>query len=453
MNVDTKIKLKRFQPRSYQVPLMDAILNKGYERVLGILPRRAGKDITAFNICIIYLLREVCTIYYIFPTYAQGKKVLWEAINNDGQRILDYYLPLELRESTNSQEMKIRLKNGSLFQVVGSDNFDSLMGTNPKGVVFSEYALQDPRAYQYIRPILVANAGWALFISTPRGKNHLWELYEIAKQNPDWFVSKLTIEDTRHIPLHLIEKEKAEGLISEDLILQEYYTSFEMGIENTVYGKYLDRLRVKGQVGHVEWESAFKVHTAWDLGVDDTNVIIFYQIIGQMIRIIDYYDHDGVGLDHYIKVLQEKPYIYGRHIAPHDIRQRVFTQGAITRFDKARQLGINFVIAPDILVVDGIEAVRSSFNKFWIDEYKCSPLLKALENYRYEKDPRTGKKTSKPLHNWASHPCDALRYLAVSLPKTRDGSSAEELDRRYRETVMGPNANMPSIFRDDLPPY
>ena len=167
MNIETQIKLDRFEPRPYQVPIIEAIEDKGYKRVLAILPRRAGKDITAFNLCIRALLRKVCVIYYIFPTYSQGKKILWDSITNSGQKILDY-IPDELLISKNSQEMKLKFTNGSLFQIVGSDNYDSLMGTNPQGVVFSEYALQDSRAYQYIRPILTANEGWALFISTPK---------------------------------------------------------------------------------------------------------------------------------------------------------------------------------------------------------------------------------------------------------------------------------------------
>lgn len=177
-----------------------------------------------------------------------------------------------------------------------SDNFNALMGTNPRGVVFSEYALQDPRAYQFIRPILTANDGWTVFISTPRGKNHLWELYNIARNSPDWFCCKMTVEETGHISLHEIEREKAEGLMYDDLILQEYYTSFDMDIEGAYYAKYVDKMRVEGKIGDVPWESSFKVHTAWDLGVRDNTCIIFFQVIGQTIRVIDTYENSKVGL-------------------------------------------------------------------------------------------------------------------------------------------------------------
>lgn len=164
IRVEDQIVLNKFKPRDYQLPILDAIENKRYKRVMAIMPRRAGKDLTAFNLCIRECIRKQCVIYYIFPTFAQARRVIWDSILTSGERFLDF-VPKGVIEATNAQEMKIRFKNGSLFQLVGSDNFDSLMGTNPQGIVFSEYALQDPRAYQFMRPILAANNGWALFIN------------------------------------------------------------------------------------------------------------------------------------------------------------------------------------------------------------------------------------------------------------------------------------------------
>ena len=450
MSVETKIHLNRFHLRPYQIPLFDAVENKNYRRVLIIWPRRAGKDVAAFNLCIRAALKKVQVIYYIFPTYSQGRKILFDSITNDGKRILDY-IPKELIEATNIQEMKIKFKNGSLIQVVGSDNYDSLVGTNPQLCVFSEYALQDPRAYQYIRPILTANDGCAIFLSTPRGKNSLWDLYQISIHSKDWFCQKLTVEDTGHIPLAEIEREKQSGEMSEDLIMQEYYTSFDMGIEGSYYAKYLDRMRVKGQIGLVPWEPGFKVHTAWDIGVRDSTCVIFFQTIGQTVRIIDCYENSKVGLEHYITVLKQKEYVYGKHIAPHDIQVREFGTG-MTRLEKARQLGVSFTLAPSISIEDGIESVRSALGKIWIDEHTCKPLIKALENYRQEYDIKRKVYSARPLHDWSSHWADAMRYMAISLPKTKDGLSPEELDRRYND-AMGFNSTLPAVFRDDLPNY
>jgi phage terminase large subunit len=449
-NVEIQRKLNSFKPRPYQLPILKA-LDSGFKRVLAILPRRAGKDITALNYVIRRMYEDPGVYYYIFPTYSQAKKVIWDSITNEGTRILDYF-PSELIIQKNSQEMKIRMhtRNGqeSLFQLIGSDNYDSLVGTNPKGCVFSEYALQDPMAYQFLRPILTANGGWALFISTPRGKNHLWALTQIAENSPDWFYLKLTVGDTEHIPLEEIEKEKAEGLMSEDMIQQEYFTSFTMGIEGSYYSKYVDQAKREQRIGEVPWENGFKVHTAWDIGVRDSTTIIFFQNIGQTVRIIDCYENSKHGLEHYAQVIHNKPYVYGLHIAPHDIAVREWGSG-MTRIEKAKELGIRFSTASQVEISDGIESVRSLFSKLWIDEKKCMSLIKALENYRQEFDAKKKIYKPHPLHDWSSHWADAMRYLSVSLPKTRDSLSKEELEKRYQKAMYGTQGNLPPMFREE----
>lgn len=449
MKVETQIQLNKFIARDYQLPLVKEFLAGTKKRYLAIWPRRAGKDICAYNLCFRAALKKIGTYFYIFPTFSSGRRILWDAISNDGTRVLDF-LPRELIESRNEQLMRIKLVNGSMIQILGSDNFDnSLIGTNAKGMIFSEYALQDERAYSYSRPILTANDGWALFVSTPRGKNHLYTMYEIASQSDDWFVSKLTVEDTGHIPLFEIEKERASGEMSDDLIEQEYYTSFSMGIEGSYYSKYIDKMKLNSQIGLTPWEPAFKVNTAWDLGVRDSTCIIWFQVIGTTVRIIDCYENNKQGLEHYVKVVESKPYSYGRHFAPHDIRVQEFGSG-LTRIEKARQLGIKFAVADDISIVDGIEAVRSALSKIWIDEKNCAPLIKALENYRQEFDVKKKIYKSHPLHNWASHFADCMRYLCISLPKTRDGATAEDIDKRYKQAMYGDQHNYPAVFRNDV---
>jgi phage terminase large subunit len=451
----TQIVLDKFQPRFYQSPIIDAIENRGYKRVLAILPRRAGKDLTAFNLCIRECIRKPCVIYYIFPTYSQAKKVIWDSVTNTGDRILDY-VPAALVDSMNSQEMKIRFKNGSLLQLVGSDNYDSLMGTNPQGVVFSEYALQDPRAYQYIRPILTANQGWALFISTPRGKNHLWELYQIAITNPAWFTLKLTVDDTKHIPLSEIDKERTEGIMSEDLIQQEYFTSFTMGVEGAYYAHYIDKMRLEGRIGRVPWNSGYKVHTACDLGSNKTKdsfAMIFFQVIGQAINIIDFWDTSKAGFEMIAKYMFSKPYQYGKHFAPVDVEASEVGTG-MSRIEKAKELGINYIkLKKELKLANGIEAVRTTLSRTWIDDTYCAKLIKALENYREDFDPKTQSYKGSPRKDWTEHPADAMRYLCNSLYFIKDGLTPEKLEKMYQEAVYGTNSNMPSVFRDDLPPY
>jgi len=369
---------------------------------------------------------------------------LWDGINSDGERIIDY-IPKELIVNKNDSEMKIRLINGSILQMVGSQDVDWVRGTACYGAVFSEYAMQDPEAWSVVRPILAQNDGWALFCSTPKGKNSFWDLYQLAQESPKWYCSKLTVDDIDYISKETLEDERKE--MSEDLFLQEYKCSFSAGVEGAYYSKYLAKMKLNGQIGDVPYESSFPVHTAWDLGMSDSTVIIFFQVIGQTVRIIDCYENSSKGLEHYVSILRSKDYIYSdKHMAPHDIAVRELGTG-MSRLEKARSLGINFLTAPNLPIIDGIEAVRSTLGKMWIDATRCERLIKAIDNYRKEWDSKKKVYRDKPLHDQWSDFCDALRYMCVSLPKTRDGLTPEDLDKRYNEAMYGSD-NLPPMFQD-----
>lgn len=441
------IYLDQFKPRAYQDCLFDAVFKKQYKRIMAIWPRRAGKDLTAWNICIRQLIQKSCVIFYVFPTFALGRRILWDALTIDGYRILDY-LPKELIESKNEQLMRIRLINGSLFQVLGSDKFDkSMIGTNAHGMVFSEFAVSEPLSYSLSLPILDSSDGWALIVSTPRGKNFMYDMYNIAIDNPDhWFVSKLTVDDTKHVSLDKILKSRETGEMSEDLQMQEYWTSFDMGVEGSYYIKYIDRLNIEGQIGHVPWYPSYKVHTAWDIGTNDMTSITFFQYVNNNIYIIDCYENNKHGLEHYIKVLRDKPYIYGKHLGPHDMKNMSFSTG-MTRWEKAKDLGVIFTIVPKIGVMDGIEAVRTILPRCWFDEQKAAGLLKALQNYRQEYDSQRKVYKDVPYHDIHSNYADSMRYLAVGLHFVKEGSTPEEIEKDYREAMYGPQDNLPRFFR------
>jgi len=409
-------------------------------------------------------LDKVGLYLYCLPTYNQGRKVLWDGILSSGERFLSF-IPVELIANKNNAEMKLTLINGSIIQVVGSDNAaQTLVGTNPQGIVFSEWAIANPEAYTFIRPALVYNNGWVIFCSTPRGRNHFYEMNEIARNNPkEWFVSTKTIHDTGVISLEEIEKEKAEGLISDDMIEQEYLCSFSAGCEGSFYFRYVNKMRLENRITYVPFEDAYQVETAWDLGYNDLCVIIWFQRVGQIVRVINVYSNNLQGLEHYAKILREYSekygYQYSKHWAPHDIAVHEFGTGQ-SRIEKAKNLGINFQVRrnkngemssllPNLSVEDGIEAVRSSFQKMWIDEKNCASLIKSLENYRREWDSKKKLYKDNPLHNIDSHFCDAWKYMVLSLTKTRDGlTSPEDLDRRYAETVHGNINNVPRPFQD-----
>ena len=431
-NVETRIKLKKFKFRPYQIPIVDAVENKKHKRVLVILPRRAGKDMTLLQIVLRQALRKTCTIFYIFPSFSNVRKAIWDAITIDGTKIIDYF-PDELCTKNNT-EMKITFINGSIVQFLGSTEYDRLRGTNPYMVVFSEYAYQNPQAYATIRPILAANNGVAIFASTPFGKNHFWDLYQLAKHSPDWFCYKKTVDETQHISPENLALEKSQ--MSHDMFMQEYYVSFERGVAGSVFAKILNEIENNRQITYVPWERSFPVHTAWDIGYADNTAIIFFQVIGKSVHIIDFYENNQQSLEHYIKYLDTKPYKYGRHIAPHDIANHSFSTG-VSRMEMASRLGVNFTIADKLPIQDGIEAAKVLLSRCYIDKENCQKLIKDLNLYRYEWDERRQMYKNTFFHGPESHSVDAFRYMSVMINKISYTTSPEELKERYRRSLYG----------------
>lgn len=215
-----------YVPRSYQIPFLEA-MDRGRKRACLVWHRRSGKTKTLLNFEVKKAFERVGTYYHCFPEYGQGRKIIWDGIDEQGRRLLDTHIPKILRRATNKTEMKIELVCGSIFQIIGADNYDSLVGPNPVGLVLDEWAVSEryKQAWQYFTPILAENKGWAVFPYTPRGRNHGWDLYQMAMTNPDWFCQLLTVEDTQAVSRDVIEGERLSGM-SSDMIEQEFYCSF-----------------------------------------------------------------------------------------------------------------------------------------------------------------------------------------------------------------------------------
>ncbi len=402
-----------YKPRGYQLPLFKAI-DSGTNRAVVVWHRRSGKDKTLINLTAKKMFERVGAYYYFFPTYKQGKKILWNGIDKEGFKFM-HHLPVELRKRTDNTEMLVEMKNGSIFQIIGTDNMDSIVGTNPIGCVFSEYALQDPQAWDFIRPILAENGGWAIFNYTPRGHNHGKELFDLAEKSDNWFCQLLTVDDTGVIPKDVLEQERDEmgqRTGNDALFMQEYYCSFEAPVEGAYYGSQILQAEKDGRITNVPYDPIIPVDTYWDLGVGDSTAIWFVQNVGMEVRIIDYYETSGEGLPHYIKVLQERNYVYGTHNAPHDIKARELTSGK-SRLETASSLGINFRVIPNHSIEDGIEAARNIIARCWFDKDKASRGVSVLKSYHKEWDEKNKTWKDHPTHDWSSHGADAFRYLAI----------------------------------------
>jgi phage terminase large subunit len=387
-------------PKPHQLGVL-RYMEGGGKRAVCVWHRRGGKDTTAANWTSIAAMKRVGTYWHMLPTLRQARLTVWDGINGDGTRIIDQVWPEPLRQKIRHDEMKIELVNGSVWQLVGSDNYDSLVGSNPVGVVFSEWSLTDPRAWDFVRPILAQNGGWAMFIYTPRGKNHGWELLEMARANPDWFTEVLDCHKTNFISDTVIEMERRSGM-SPELIAQEYFCSFEAPNTGSYYGRAIEELGKEGRITKVPYDPNIGVHTWWDLGVNDPTAIWFTQSSHFEHRVIDYYEGSGEGIAHYVKVLNSKPYAYAKdgHHFPHDIKVREFSSGK-SRVDTLAEFGITAQIGANLPVEDGIEAARGILPLCWFDAEKCAYGLKALTSYHRKWDEKKRSFATHPEHDWA----------------------------------------------------
>lgn len=376
--------------------------------------RRSGKTTAALNHLQRSALNEPNSRYaYISPTYKQSKNVAWDLIK--------YYARPIPGVEFNEVELTVRYPNGSRLTLYGADNPDSLRGIGLWGVVFDEYSQQPSNIFtEIIRPALADHAGYAIWIGTPKGKNDFWELFDRHKKDEDWYTLLLKASESKIIPQE--ELNAAAKDMTEDEYLQEFECSFEAAIKGAYYSKELSLARKEGRIADIPYDQRIAVNTYWDLGIGDSTAIIFEQKVGRETHFIDYYEATGEGLAHYAKILKEKPYTYGSHVAPHDIDIRELGSGQ-SRLEIARNLGINFEIAPKLSVEDGINAARLRFNTAYFDEDNCARLLHCLSLYRKEWDDAKGQFRNKPLHDFSSHAADAFRMWAVTPDGARAGPS------------------------------
>lgn len=416
-----------YTPRDYQLPFLRAMDN-GVRNAIQVWHRRTGKDKTDLNFTIKEMMKRVGNYFYVYPTYAQGKKAMWDNIGKDGFPFLGHFPKEILAGPPNQTEMKIKVKNGSQFQIIGSDSIDTVMGTNPAGIVYSEFSLQDPSAADYMSPILLENGGWQVYNFTPRGKNHAYDLYENVKNNPKWFTQILTVDDTGGIITEeMLQSERDRG-VSEEHIRQEYYCDFNGPMEGAVYGAEMRAIQSEGRVCRVPYDPALLVDTWWDIGVGDATAIWFTQTSFTDVRVIDYQEDNGKSMDHYARFIKSKPYAYGSHNGPHDMNQRQ-KNTAKTLADYAKNLGLNFNVCKRESVETGVNAVRMFLRKCVFDE-KCRKGIDGLNAYKYQWDAKKEMYSTKPYHNWASNPADAFRTLAMNHREARVAPKQERPRRQ-----------------------
>ena len=437
-------------PRSYQRAVWRYMQEGGTldaKRAVMVWHRRAGKDETAMQLTAWAALHDKPAVYWhMLPEAEQARKAIWRAVNpHTGMRRIDEAFPPAIRKRTLEQEMVIEFVNGSIWQLVGSDNFNSLVGAGPRGVVFSEYSLANPLAWAFLRPMLLENRGWALFVYTPRGKNHGHTLFEDASKDPLWFAQKLTAYETGIFAPETLERERLEyrrQLGDDDgdaKFRQEYLCDFSAANVGAYYAREFEAIDREGRLTLIPHDPDYPVHTAWDIGFHDSTAIWFAQKKGDRIHLIDYLQGSGYTMDHWAREVLAKKYTYASHIFPPDAAAGDVFVGR--RIDTLRKLfqgktGVIKVL-DQISVMDGIASARRLLTKSVFDKDACAEGVEALQAYRKEWDEDKQDFSPKPKHDWSSHGADAFRYLATGLPENlglREPNPVIDKYRANRET-------------------
>lgn len=407
-------------PRPYQAEALEAF-DAGRKRQILIWHRRAGKDNYALNLASREAQKTPGTYWHLFPQHTQAKKAIWRGISKEGIGFIEQAFPQSIRRATRQVDMQLELNNGSTWQLCGSDRYDSLVGSNPRGVVFSEWALCDPRAWDYIRPILRENAGWVCFITTLRGKNHAYRMAKRLANHPDWFVSEKTVEQTTHhdgrriLTDEDIEAERIEGM-SESMIRQEYYNDPIAALPGSIYGKQIEKLYETKRTGSFPYNSSRPVLASWALDSHDQYTVAFWQFIGGSTFLIGSASYQFEAISDALELaLHSFPWKrVSRHVLPHntpsDMIEVFENRGEVT--DIAPEVESPISITRDQLATMQVDTASRSYVDDDTDGNN-DRLLDALNGYRFRESPGGQSFTNVPVPSWEKHYARAVEVFAT----------------------------------------
>lgn len=418
--------------------------------------RRGGKDLFSLSeILLPEAFEHPGTYQYVWPSLKQGRDSFWEGKDEKGRDVMEKYIPQEMIVHKDNADMKLivaSIGGTSQIQVFGTNKqqYIALRGKPSNGAVFSEYAFQDPRGEENVSPMLAKTGGWAVYNSTPNGNNHYKTGYYLAKQmakkkNSNFYTILATVEDTyghdgkRLVTEAAIQKERDKGK-TEDFINQEYYCSFNQGIEGTYLGKQLQIVTNEGRMLSLAYDESVPVHTAWDLGVGDFMTIIFYQMIGNWVHILDYLEATGYSFVYYAQKLKErhedKGFLYGSYYAPFDIKDREMGSldhketRALSRQEKAEKIGIEFEEVDRTSFENSVDNARAILRrcKFNTDSKGVRLLISHLEQWGRKWNDIVQEYSDWEAKNIHKHAGAAFRYMATVVMEETHTAEWEEDD-------------------------
>ena len=418
-----------YTPRELQNKLHEDLNN--YRFAVLACHRRFGKTVMLINHLIRAALQNKLVnprYAYIAPTYKQAKNIAWDYL-----KMFAGSIPTT---RFNETELRCDLPNGARITLLSSENPDSLRGLALDGVCIDEVAQIEPKLWnEIIRPALSDRKGFCYFIGTPAGMSNLfYELYQHAVADDKWYAYTAPASKTKIIDQE--ELDAAKKQMGDTKYRQEFECDWVANIEGSIYGKIMKKLEDNKQITLMAYDPSLLVSTVFDIGVGDSTAIVFFQKLGNTIRIIDFYENRREGLPHYIQVLKEKDYIYDKHFAPHDIEVQEFSSGK-TRREVAYQLGIRFRILPKLPLEDGIHSLKMILPRCYFNLDKTKPLIDALRHYHRKYNEKMKMFNNKPVHDWSSHACDAMRYLAISINDYEEKNKIRETTAMNEYKIHG----------------
>lgn len=403
-----------FPARPYQRPVVD-FFRKGGKRAYCVWHRKAGKDRTATFIESELAFKRIGLYWHALPKYEDARKVIWDAITPDGKRLIDVNFPPGIIKRRLDHEMKLELVNGSIWQPVGADNFDGLVGAFPVHVSYSEFALMNPKAREFIRPAIAMNDGSELLITTPRGYNHAHTLWQYAKSRADWYTSHLGYADTNVVPAHVIEEERAT--MPGELFRQEWECDFSAANMGAILGRYVEAAEKAGRVHEdvdIDPDGA-GIEISSDIGFRDTATFWYWQPRPDGFALVEYDEDSGLDASEWIPRLKASlRHKLTRIWLPHDAKAKTFQtrHSVVEQFVEA--FGADKVaIVPDAKKQDRINAARMVMPNCHFNRTACKDGLDGLRNWSFEYNEDTKTFSKEPKHDWASHPGDGFSYGAL----------------------------------------
>lgn len=396
-------------PRPYQRHYM-AARDDDCKFLVWVMHRRGGKDRTALAQACKDAFKRTGLYWHCLPTLKQGRKAVWDNITAQGTNLITQTFPREIVRKKIEDEMKIELINGSIVQIVGSDNFNALLGANPVHVTFSEWSTSDPRAYDFVRPILRENNGSVSFIYTPRGYNHGWKTLEVAKKLPGAFCAVMSINNTGVLTDADIELERAMGM-PEELIQQEYYCDFSVANVGAIVGRLMAQAERDGRINADAIHSiGSRIVVSSDLGYRDAAAFWFWQMRRGGFDLIHYDEASGLDADDWVDRLKAIGYEIDTLYLPHDAKAKTMA----TKHSVIEVFSQHFrcEMVPKSKLQDRINAARVILPRCNFHVDNCARGIDALRAWQFKWDEERKVFSSEPDHDWSSHGADAFSYGA-----------------------------------------